>query len=191
MDKVLQTTKLLNSFDYVFAAYTLLQIFHGYSQGFRMMLFDTVKWVVLIIGLYFANALLLPVIMTMPWFMDKSVRINAWFTQVAMEFIPQENPVTAMIYQNVVESIPFDKLVFFLVVILVVGTISRLIIIGTLWGEKPKGRALGMVFGVLKALLITYVVMSVLGSIMAVSNPEGFLKWQNESFFLSFITKRF
>lgn len=181
----------LNSFDYVFAAYTLWQVYVGYTQGFRLMLYQTVKWVFLMAGLFVANRTLLPVLMKREWFIEKSEAINAFGFDFVMELAPKDNPFSELIYRQVAESIPFDKIVFFLAVIIVVSLITRVIIIGSLWGKEPEARGLGILFGLLKAGFVCFVVMTFIGTFMNISNPEGFLRWQEQSFILSKLPIRF
>ncbi|MDO4711907.1 MAG: CvpA family protein [Peptostreptococcaceae bacterium] len=182
---VTETMKWFNSFDYVFIIYLLWQIYVGYSQGFRLMLYQTVKWIVLVGGLFMANHYLLPVMMKQPFFMEKSKAVNKIGYDLVLQFGPKDNPIAAEIFRRVAESIPYDKIVFFLLVILVFSVILRIIIIGSVWGKEVEGRTLGVAFGVLKAILICYVVMSFIGTFMERSDPEGFLRWQEQSFILS------
>ncbi|MDO5063124.1 MAG: CvpA family protein [Peptostreptococcaceae bacterium] len=188
---VTETAKLFNSFDYVFIAYLLWQIYLGYSQGFRLMLYQTVKWVVLMAALFVANLYILPVIIQKPFFYEKSQAINKFGNEFAMQFAPKDNPIGAEVFRRVADGIPYDKIVFFLVVIIIVSVVLRIIIMGSLWGKEVEGRTLGVMFGVMKAMFICYVVMTFISAFMMTSNPEGFLRWQDQSFVLSHLRIRF
>lgn len=183
--------KTFNSFDYIFIAYTLWQIYLGYTQGFRLMLYQTVKWILLFAGLFVANRHFLPVLMKREWFIEKSQAINRFGYDFVVELAPDDNPFSEIIYRQVAESIPFDKIVFFLAVIIIVSLITRIIIIGSLWGKEPEARKLGVMFGLFKAAFVCFIVMTFIGTFMNISNPEGFLKWQEQSFILSKIPIRF
>ncbi len=187
---VKETVTSFNSFDYIFTAYVLWQIYLGYTQGFRVVLYQTIKWVALFAALFAANKYLLPYMEKMPAFMERSAKVNGWFVDFVMQFKPS-NDLTAIIFEEVVKSIPFDRIVFFLIVIVAVSIMLRILVMGTLWRDEVEGRAGGIMLGLLKAAFMCYVIMSFISTFMSVSNPEGFARWQESSFILSRVGIKF
>lgn len=179
-----ETVKTFNSFDYIFTAYVLWQVYLGYTQGFRVVLYQTIKWVVLFAVLFVVSVYVLPLLETTSIFLDRGMRVNEWFVGVAMQFKPT-NELNAIIFERVVQSIPFDRIVFYLILIIAVSLITKILVMGTLWKDEVQGRAGGILVGLFKAAFMCYVLMSFLSTFMSISNPEGFLRWQEQSFILS------
>lgn len=185
IDGVKETVSALNSFDYIFISYTLLQIFHGFTQGFRIMLFETVKWIILIGVIYISNKVLYPYLLTTENFVIYSQKTNEWCFKSVTAVLQSDNPLQNMLYTEIAKSIPYDKIAFFLVIIVGAGILSRIFIIGSVFKKETSGRALGVVFGMAKSLLVTFLVMNIIAGFMMSANPGGFVRWQKESFILS------
>ena len=185
METLEETTRLLNSFDYIFLAYSLLQIYHGLTQGFRIMLFETVKWLILIGVIFFSNKVLYPHLMTREDFVNLAQRVNEWGYQAVTSVLKSDNPFKDLLYTEIAKSIPYDKITFFLAILLVVGILSRLVILASVFKRERQGRLLGAVFGLAKSILVTFLIMNILAGFMMSANPEGFVKWQEESLILS------
>ena len=191
MDNIKLVMGQLNSFDYLFLAYTLLQIYKGFTMGFRIMVFETIKWFVLAGGILLSNVILYPYLMTLDIFANYSDKVIDFGQKSALSLISFDNPLKTLIYQEVALSIPYDKILFDIIIILVVSFFTRVFITGSLFGKEVKGRVLGMVFGVVKSLVITFLIMSVIAGFMTKSNPQGFKNWQDQSYILSTSGYRF
>ena len=191
MDNIKLVMGQLNSFDYLFLAYTLLQIYKGFTMGFRIMVFETIKWFVLAGGILLSNVILYPYLMSLDLFINYSNKVIDFGQKSALSLLSFDNPLKTLIYQEVALSIPYDKILFDLIIILVVSFFTRVFITGSLFGKEVKGRVLGMVFGVVKSLVITFLIMSVIAGFMTKSNPQGFKNWQDQSYILSTSGYRF
>ncbi len=191
MDNIKLVMGQLNSFDYLFLAYTLLQIYKGFTMGFRIMVFETIKWFVLAGGILLSNVILYPYLMSLDLFINYSNKVVDFGQKSALSLISFDNPLKTLIYQEVALSIPYDKILFDIIIILVVSFFTRVFITGSLFGKEVKGRVLGMVFGVVKSLVITFLIMSVIAGFMTKSNPQGFKNWQDQSYILSTSGYRF
>lgn len=191
MDNIKLVMGQLNSFDYLFLAYTLLQIYKGFTMGFRIMVFETIKWFVLAGGILLSNVILYPYLMSLDIFANYSDKVIDFGQKSALSLISFDNPLKTLIYQEVALSIPYDKILFDIIIILVVSFFTRVFITGSLFGKEVKGRVLGMVFGVVKSLVITFLIMSVIAGFMTKSNPQGFKNWQDQSYILSTSGYRF
>lgn len=191
MDNIKLVMGQLNSFDYLFLAYTLLQIYKGFTMGFRIMVFETIKWFVLAGGILLSNVILYPYLMSLDLFTNYSNKVIDFGQKSALSLISFDNPLKTLIYQEVALSIPYDKILFDIIIILVVSFFTRVFITGSLFGKEVKGRVLGMVFGVVKSLVITFLIMSVIAGFMTKSNPQGFKNWQDQSYILSTSGYRF
>lgn len=191
MDNIKLVMGQLNSFDYLFLAYTLLQIYKGFTMGFRIMVFETIKWFVLAGGILLSNVILYPYLMSLDLFINYSNKVIDFGQKSALSLISFDNPLKTLIYQEVALSIPYDKILFDIIIILVVSFFTRVFITGSLFGKEVKGRVLGMVFGVVKSLVITFLIMSVIAGFMTKSNPQGFKNWQDQSYILSTSGYRF
>ena len=191
MDNIKLVMGQLNSFDYLFLAYTLLQIYKGFTMGFRIMVFETIKWFVLAGGILLSNMRLYPYLMTLDIFANYSDKVIDFGQKSALSLISFDNPLKTLIYQEVALSIPYDKILFDIIIIMVVSFFTRVFITGSLFGKEVKGRVLGMVFGVVKSLVITFLIMSVIAGFMTKSNPQGFKNWQDQSYILSTSGYRF
>lgn len=191
MDNIKLVMGQLNSFDYLFLAYTLLQIYKGFTMGFRIMVFETIKWFVLAGGILLSNVILYPYLMSLNLFINYSNKVIDFGQKSALSLISFDNPLKTLIYQEVALSIPYDKILFDIIIILVVSFFTRVFITGSLFGKEVKGRVLGMVFGVVKSLVITFLIMSVIAGFMTKSNPQGFKNWQDQSYILSTSGYRF
>ena len=191
MDNIKLVMGQLNSFDYLFLAYTLLQIYKGFTMGFRIMVFETIKWFVLAGGILLSNVILYPYLMSLDLFINYSNKVIDFGQKSALSLISFDNPLKTLIYQEVALSIPYDKILFDLIIIMVVSFFTRVFITGSLFGKEVKGRVLGMVFGVVKSLVITFLIMSVIAGFMTKSNPQGFKNWQDQSYILSTSGYRF
>ena len=191
MDNIKLVMGQLNSFDYLFLAYTLLQIYKGFTMGFRIMVFETIKWFVLAGGILLSNVILYPYLMSLDIFANYSDKVIDFGQKSALSLISFDNPLKTLIYQEVALSIPYDKILFDIIIIMVVSFFTRVFITGSLFGKEVKGRVLGMVFGVVKSLVITFLIMSVIAGFMTKSNPQGFKNWQDQSYILSTSGYRF
>ena len=191
MDNIKLVMGQLNSFDYLFLAYTLLQIYKGFTMGFRIMVFETIKWFVLAGGILLSNVILYPYLMSLDLFTNYSNKVVDFGQKSALSLISFDNPLKTLIYQEVALSIPYDKILFDIIIIMVVSFFTRVFITGSLFGKEVKGRVLGMVFGVVKSLVITFLIMSVIAGFMTKSNPQGFKNWQDQSYILSTSGYRF
>ena len=191
MDNIKLVMGQLNSFDYLFLAYTLLQIYKGFTMGFRIMVFETIKWCVLAGGILLSNVILYPYLMSLDLFINYSNKVIDFGQKSALSLISFDNPLKTLIYQEVALSIPYDKILFDIIIILVVSFFTRVFITGSLFGKEVQGRVLGMVFGVVKSLVITFLIMSVIAGFMTKSNPQGFKNWQDQSYILSTSGYRF
>lgn len=191
MDNIKLVMGQLNSFDYLFLAYTLLQIYKGFTMGFRIMVFETIKWFVLAGGILLSNVILYPYLMSLDLFINYSNKVIDFGQKSALSLLSFDNPLKTLIYQEVALSIPYDKILFDIIIILVVSFFTRVFITGSLFGKEVKGRVLGMVFGVVKSLVITFLIMSVIAGFMTKSNPQGFKNWQDQSYILSTSGYRF
>ena len=191
MDNIKLVMGQLNSFDYLFLAYTLLQIYKGFTMGFRIMVFETIKWFVLAGGILLSNVILYPYLMSLNLFINYSNKVIDFGQKSALSLISFDNPLKTLIYQEVALSIPYDKILFDIIIIMVVSFFTRVFITGSLFGKEVKGRVLGMVFGVVKSLVITFLIMSVIAGFMTKSNPQGFKNWQDQSYILSTSGYRF
>ena len=191
MDNIKLVMGQLNSFDYLFLAYTLLQIYKGFTMGFRIMVFETIKWFVLAGGILLSNVILYPYLMSLDLFINYSNKVIDFGQKSALSLLSFDNPLRTLIYQEVALSIPYDKILFDIIIILVVSFFTRVFITGSLFGKEVKGRVLGMVFGVVKSLVITFLIMSVIAGFMTKSNPQGFKNWQDQSYILSTSGYRF
>ncbi len=191
MDNIKLVMGQLNSFDYLFLAYTLLQIYKGFTMGFRIMVFETIKWFVLAGGILLSNVILYPYLMSLDLFINYSNKVVDFGQKSALSLISFDNPLKTLIYQEVALSIPYDKILFDIIIIMVVSFFTRVFITGSLFGKEVKGRVLGMVFGVVKCLVITFLIMSVIAGFMTKSNPQGFKNWQDQSYILSTSGYRF
>lgn len=191
MDNIKLVMGQLNSFDYLFLAYTLLQIYKGFTMGFRIMVFETIKWFVLAGGILLSNVILYPYLMSLDLFINYSNKVIDFGQKSALSLISFDNPLKTLIYQEVALSIPYDKILFDIIIIMVVSFFTRVFITGSLFGKEVKGRVLGMVFGVVKSLVITFLIMSVIAGFMTKSNPQGFKNWQDQSYILSTSGYRF
>ncbi len=187
MDNIKIYIDQLNSFDYIFIIFALYHMYYGFTKGFRLMAFETLKWFVLVAGLYLSKTLLYPYLLEQEKFLHYSLRKNDWFLKSAMSLIKNDDPIKNLLYTKIAESIPYDQLVFYLACIALISLITRLLILGTSCGREGRGRALGLVFGFVKALVITYIVMGMLAGFMLKSNPTGFTRWQENSYILSAI----
>ena len=156
MDNIKLVMGQLNSFDYLFLAYTLLQIYKGFTMGFRIMVFETIKWFVLAGGILLSNVILYPYLMSLDIFANYSDKVIDFGQKSALSLISFDNPLKTLIYQEVALSIPYDKILFDIIIILVVSFFTRVFITGSLFGKEVKGRVLGMVFGVVKSLDVVY-----------------------------------
>ena len=191
MDNIKLVMGQLNSFDYLFLAYTLLQIYKGFTMGFRIMVFETIKWFVLAGGILLSNVVLYPYLMSLDLFISYSNKVIDFGQKSALSLLSFDNPLKTLIYQEVALSIPYDKILFDIIIIMVVSFFTRVFITGSLFGKEVKGRVLGMVFGVVKSLVITFLIMSVIAGFMTKSNPQGFKNWQDQSYILSTSGYRF
>ena len=191
MDNIKLVMGQLNSFDYLFLAYTLLQIYKGFTMGFRIMVFETIKWFVLAGGILLSNVILYPYLMSLDLFINYSNKVVDFGQKSALSLLSFDNPLKTLIYQEVALSIPYDKILFDIIIIMVVSFFTRVFITGSLFGKEVKGRVLGMVFGVVKSLVITFLIMSVIAGFMTKSNPQGFKNWQDQSYILSTSGYRF
>ena len=191
MDNIKLVMGQLNSFDYLFLAYTLLQIYKGFTMGFRIMVFETIKWFVLAGGILLSNVILYPYLMSLDLFINYSNKVIDFGQKSALSLLSFDNPLKTLIYQEVALSIPYDKILFDIIIIMVVSFFTRVFITGSLFGKEVKGRVLGMVFGVVKSLVITFLIMSVIAGFMTKSNPQGFKNWQDQSYILSTSGYRF
>ena len=191
MDNIKLVMGQLNSFDYLFLAYTLLQIYKGFTMGFRIMVFETIKWFVLAGGILLSNVILYPYLMSLNLFINYSNKVIDFGQKSALSLLSFDNPLKTLIYQEVALSIPYDKILFDIIIIMVVSFFTRVFITGSLFGKEVKGRVLGMVFGVVKSLVITFLIMSVIAGFMTKSNPQGFKNWQDQSYILSTSGYRF
>lgn len=174
----------LNSFDYGFLIFCLIELVHGITQGFRVMLFETVKWVILVAVIWAANALY-PYLVTLSAVQSAALSVNEWGFRAALSLITTENRLQALLFTQIARSIPYDKIAFFLLLIAIASIVSRIMILGGLFQREEKQRLLGATFGLLKACVVTFLVMSVLSGFMMGSNRAGFLRWQEESLILS------
>lgn len=181
----------LNSLDYIFIFYSLAQIYRGFVQGFRVMVFETVKWAVLFVALYLSNKVFYPYLIKLDSFSNYAQAINGWCLKSALSLAPTSNPLKEIIYVEVAKTIPYDKMAFYILVILAVSFLTKMIIIGSLSGGEAKGRVLGMIFGQLKALAVFYLVLSIIAGFMVEANPLGFEKWQKSSRILSELDYQF
>lgn len=178
---------LLNSLDYILIAYALWQGFQGFSKGFRLMLYETVKWFFMLIGIFLSNNYLYPYLLKLESFQGYSQAINDWFTKSALSLIASDNPLKEIIYKEVARSIPYDRIVFYILIVMILSFSARLLIAGSLFKRKAEGRLAGFLFGLFKAGLISYLIMTILASFMMLSNPKGFMNWQKESYILTSI----
>ncbi len=180
-----ESLSMLNSFDIIFLAALLWQAIAGYMQGFRVMLYHSVKWIVLIAGMLAVHYLLLPMLEQQMWFVDTSALIHAWCVSLVMQFAPKDNFLAEILFLKVAESIPYARVVFFFVAVLLVSGLTKIIIIGKFWGEEPEGRWLGALFGIIKTIFLCYLLMGFLAATIGRANPEGYGAWKEGSLILS------
>ncbi len=183
--------KEMNSFDYIFIAYLLGQAYWGYRQGFRLMLYQMVRWIVLALGVLAANQILLPFLMQSGQYVAKAKQFNYWCYAVMMDFAPEGNELSEMLYQKMAESIPYDQILFYLVVIILISLATKVFIVGTLWGEETEGKFAGLLLGIARAIGVCFIFMKLASVIMAIANPEAFELWQEESSILSLLGIKF
>lgn len=186
-----ETLKAFNSFDYVFSACLLWNMYLGYSQGFRMMLYQTVKWIILFIGLFVADMAIYIYLIKIPWFLLKSAQINALGREFVKSFAPKDNILALALHIKVAEIIPYDKIVFYFIIIVSVIVLTRIFILGGLFEDEVEGRVPGALFGLLKAAFTAYILMLFIRSFMSLTNPEAFETWQKNSYILSHLGIKF
>ncbi len=180
-----ETIQMLNSFDIILLTVLLWQAIAGYRQGFRVMLYHFVKWIVLILGVILIHNLVLPMLEQQQWFVEISQLVHAWCFSIVMQFAPTDNMIAEILFAKMAESIPYARIVFFLAAVLLVSGLTKVIIIGKFWGEEPEGRWTGMLFGIAKTIALFYLLMGFLAATVGKANPEGFMAWQEGSLILS------
>ena len=185
MEALRDSIKLLNSFDIGFLAVLLWQSYKGYSQGFRVMLYHTVKWVALIVGLFAADRFLLPMLQQQDRYVGFTENVNQWCHDFVLQFTPKDNIVAELLFEKMAAVIPYDRILFFLAAVIIVSAATRWIIIGRLWGDEPEGRGLGVLLGILKTVALCYLLMSVIAAVMTKTHAESYEAWIGGSLILS------
>ncbi len=185
MATIKESLSMLNSFDIVFLMALIWQAIVGYMQGFRVMLYHSVKWIVLLIGMIAIHYLLLPILEQQQWFVSAAAVIHSFCVSIVMQFAPQDNFLAEILFLKVAESIPYAKIVFFLVAVLLVSGLTKIIIIGKFWGEEPEGRWLGVLFGMIKTIFLCYLLLGFVAATYGRANPDGYATWKEGSLILS------
>lgn len=168
--------------------YAISQVYRGFKLGFKRMLYDTVKWVLIFGGAGLSYRALMPMLLKLEAYKALAVTVNT----KTIEFITNtlirngDNVLEGIILKNI-ENARFDKFLVFLILMIVLATITKALIVGSFWRKETGGRILGAGFGFIKASIYAVIIMMILSSVMNIINPEGFYKWQSESQILNYI----
>jgi len=178
----------MNSLDIMFGVYALTQIYTGFKLGFRKMLYDTVKWVLIFGGAGLGYRFLIPALLKIDEYKKMAMKVNSsvlGFIQKTFE--DNQGNLVADFVLNLSKNAKFDRIAVFLILMIIAGFIARGIIVGSFWKSDSGGKILGACFGFVKASIYAIILMMLLSLIMNIVNPEGFYKWQMESQILDLI----
>ncbi|MGB5824796.1 MAG: CvpA family protein [Proteocatella sp.] len=178
----------MNSLDIGFGIYAISQVYKGFRLGFKRMLYDTVKWVLIFGGAGVSYSLLMPVLLKMQAYVDLAMTVNAKTIAFIRDTLwGSSDQLLAKIILSNIENARFDKIAVFIILIIVIGSIIKTLIVGSFWNRETGGRLLGAGFGFIKAAIYAVIIMMILSLVMNVINPDGFYKWQSESQILNYI----
>lgn len=178
----------MNSLDIGFGIYAISQVYKGFRLGFKRMLYDTVKWILIFGGAGISYKLLMPILLKMEAYAELATTMNSKTVEfIQGTLLGNADQLLAKIILSNIESARFDKFAVFLILIIVIGIIIKTLIVGSFWQRETGGRLLGAAFGFIKAAIYAVIIMMILSSVMNVINPEGFYKWQSESQILNYI----
>lgn len=178
----------MNSLDIAFGIYALTQIYRGFRLGFRRMLYDTVKWVMIFGGAGLGYRFLMPVLSRL----DKYAELSAGLNKSVLDFISKtfegsEGNLIADFILTISQDASFDRIAVFLILMIIASIIARTLIVGSFWKSGSEGKLLGAAFGFVKASIYAIIVMMLLSGVMNMVNPEGFYRWQMESRILDYV----
>ncbi|WP_028829326.1 CvpA family protein [Proteocatella sphenisci] len=172
----------MNSLDIMFGIYALTQIYRGFKLGFRKMLYDTVKWVLIFGGAGLGYRFLLPLLLKIEEYTKMAMKVNSSVTGfIQKTFEDNKGNFIADFILNLSQNAKFDRVAVFLILMIMAGFIARGIIVGSFWKSDSGGKILGACFGFVKASIYAIIIMILLSVVMNMVNPEGFYRWQMES----------
>lgn len=178
----------MNSFDIAFGLYAIGQVYKGFRLGFKRMLYDTVKWILVFGASVASYRLLMPVLLKTQEYTALATNINTSTIGFIREILAESSDqLLVKIVLSNLENARFDKLAIFLILTIVLGMLIKTLIVGNFWKRETGGRLLGAAFGFIKAAIYAVIIMLILSSIMNIVNPTGFYKWQSESQILSYV----
>lgn len=177
----------MNSLDVIFGLYALSQIYRGFKLGFKRMLYDTVKWIIVFGSSAFIYKFFVPRLFEFEPYIKLSHNINI----KTIEFIQKtlsnkDNFVIDLILKNI-SNIKADRVIIFVLLLIIISIITKMLIVGSFWKSSTGGRIPGAMFGFVKACIYSIIAMLIISSIMNIINPEGFYKWQMDSAILKYI----
>lgn len=177
----------MNSLDVVFGLYAAGQAYKGFRVGFKRMLYDTVKWIIVFGSSAFIYKFFIPKLFELEAYTKLASDINL----KTIEFIQnslsgKENFLSELMLANI-NNLKADRFILFVLLLIIISVITRLLIVGSFWNSDSDGRILGATFGVVKACIYGIIAMLIISAIMNVINPEAFYKWQSESAILNYI----
>jgi len=178
----------LNSLDIAFGIYALTQIYRGFRLGFRRMLYDTVKWVMIFGGAGLGYRFLMPLLIRQEKYIEMSADVNkSVLGFISKTFEGSEGNLIADFILTISQDASFDRIAVFLMLMIIAGLIARALIVGSFWKSGSEGKLLGAAFGFVKASIYAIIVMMLLSGVMNIVNPEGFYRWQMESRILDYV----
>lgn len=166
--------------DIVIVFYILWQAYIGYTKGFEKILYDFVKYIAIIFGLFFSSKFLWPFLITFPKFMEYSEKINNLVQEFLLQFAPR-NFISNAIYIKTITIFPYEKIFFGIIISVLIVLFLRILIYGSIVKEESEHKKLGMLFSIIKSIILLFVLINITTFFMG---KEYFLKIIEGSFIL-------
>lgn len=177
----------MNSLDIVFGLYALSQSYRGFKVGFKRMLYDTVKWVIVFGSSAFIYKFFVPKLFIFEPYIKLANNINFKTVEFMQKTLSTKEGFLPELLLSNINNIKMDRLLVFALLLIIISLVTRMLIVGSFWKSESDGRLLGATFGFVKASIYGIIAMLIISSIMNVINPEGFYKWQAGSAILNYI----
>lgn len=155
----------LSYLDYIIIGYILYQMFVGYRKGLEKIVYDIVKYIAIFGGLFACNKYALPVLEKSKTFIEHSDKINETSRVFMLNFKPDEQ-IPALAYQKIIDTIPYDKILLSIIIIIIALILTRLIIYGSIVEEESEHKKLGMLFSLLKSGFIVYIFLKIIDTLL-------------------------
>lgn len=177
----------MNSLDIVFGIYALSQAYRGFKVGFKRMLYDTVKWVIVFGSSAFIYKFFVPKLFTLEPYLKLANNINSKTMEFMQKTLSSKEGFLSELLLKNINNIKIDRLLVFVLLLIIISLVTRMLIVGSFWRSDSDGKIMGALFGIVKASIYGIIAMLIISSIMNVINPEGFYKWQAGSIILNYI----